>query len=42
MFDISILDIIVIAASVFGGYALPQPLWIGLLTAWIKKKFSKN
>lgn len=42
MFDINILDIIIIAASAFGGYALPQPVWAALLTEWIKKQFSKE
>lgn len=41
MFDINIIDIIIIAASVFGGYTLPQPTWAGLLTDWVKKKLSK-
>ena len=42
MFDINIIDIIVIAVSIFGGYTLPQPTWAGLLTGWIKKQFTKK
>lgn len=42
MFDINIFDILIIAASVFGGYALPQPVWASLVTQWIKKQFTKK
>jgi len=42
MFDINIIDIIVIVASVFGGYTLPQPLWASAITEFIKKKFKKD
>jgi len=42
MFDINIIDIIVIAVSVFGGYTLPQPLWASVIAEFIKKKFSKE
>jgi len=41
MFDINMFDIIVIAGSLFGGYALPQPAWAKCISDLIKTTLGK-